>query len=58
MNIVAPGLVDTDLGELLVQRLRGLQSIDDAQKTAFGFVCKPEDIAEAVVYLCSTRDVT
>jgi NAD(P)-dependent dehydrogenase (short-subunit alcohol dehydrogenase family) len=54
VNIVAPGLVDTELGELLVQRLRGLESIADAQKNApFGFVCKPEDIAQAVVYLCS-----
>ena len=54
VNIVAPGLVDTELGELLVQRLRGMESIQDAQKNApFGFVCKPEDIAEAVVYLCS-----
>ena len=54
VNIIAPGLVDTELGELLVQRLRGMESILDAQKNApFSFVCKPEDIAEAVVYLCS-----
>lgn len=54
VNVVAPGLVDTDMGKALVSFSRG---VDDVRKldanSPFGFVCQPEDIANAIVFLCS-----
>lgn len=54
VNIVAPGLVDTDMGRKLVSLLPGP---DDMRKLdanmPFGFVCTPEDIAATVAHLCS-----
>jgi NAD(P)-dependent dehydrogenase (short-subunit alcohol dehydrogenase family) len=56
VNIVAPGLVETDMGEALVQFTRGVESIDElAANQPFGFLCQPEDIANAVLYLVSNR---
>jgi NAD(P)-dependent dehydrogenase (short-subunit alcohol dehydrogenase family) len=54
VNIVAPGLVETDMGKRLVDFTRGVSDIRslDAQMP-FGFVCQPEDIANAVAFLCS-----
>ena len=54
VNIVAPGLVETDMGKRLVDFTRGVTDIRtmDAQMP-FGFVCQPEDIANAVAFLCS-----
>lgn len=54
VNVVAPGLVDTDMGKALVSFSSGL---DDLRKldanSPFGFVCQPEDIANAIAFLCS-----
>ena len=54
VNIVAPGLVETDMGKRLVDFTRGVTDIRtmDAQMP-FGFVCQPADIANAVAFLCS-----
>jgi 3-oxoacyl-[acyl-carrier protein] reductase len=54
VNIVAPGLVETDMGKRLMSFTRGVEDIRtlDAQMP-FGFVCQPEDIANAVAFLCS-----
>jgi 3-oxoacyl-[acyl-carrier protein] reductase len=53
VNIVAPGLVDTDMGRKLVATL-GVANIRDRDAQApFGFVCTPEDIAATVTFLCS-----
>ncbi len=54
VNIVAPGLVETDMGKRLVSFTRGVEDMRemDAQMP-FGFVCQPEDIANAVAFLCS-----
>ncbi|MPZ98757.1 MAG: SDR family oxidoreductase [Dehalococcoidia bacterium] len=54
VNIVAPGLVETDMGETLVKFTRGVDSIKElAERQPFGFLCQPEDIANAVVFLAT-----
>ncbi|MDA0351045.1 MAG: SDR family oxidoreductase [Chloroflexi bacterium] len=51
VNIVAPGLVETDMGKRLVRATRGVQDIRELDATSpFGRVCQPEDIANAVLY--------
>lgn len=56
VNIVAPGLVETEMGRRLVKATQG---IDDLRKLdanmPFGHVCKPEEVADAVRYLVSDR---
>jgi NAD(P)-dependent dehydrogenase (short-subunit alcohol dehydrogenase family) len=52
VNIVAPGLVDTDMGFKLVEFTQGVEdmrNLDDSMP--FGHVCKPEEIASAVAFL-------
>lgn len=51
-NIVAPGLVETDMGARLM-KARGNDIKAMAETSAFGRVCQPEDIADAVLFLCS-----
>jgi len=54
VNIVAPGLVDTEMGRRLV---KGAANIDDIHsldaRSPFGRVCQPEDVANAVRFLVS-----
>ena len=53
VNIVAPGLVDTDMGRKLMSTF-GVDNIRDHDATApFGFVCTPDDIAATIAFLCS-----
>jgi len=56
VNIVAPGLVETEMGRRLVKATAG---IDDLRKldesSAFGRVCQPEDVADTVRFLVSER---
>jgi NAD(P)-dependent dehydrogenase (short-subunit alcohol dehydrogenase family) len=53
VNIVSPGLVDTDMGRKLMSTF-GVANIRDRDATApFGFVCTPDDIAATVGFLCS-----
>jgi 3-oxoacyl-[acyl-carrier protein] reductase len=54
VNIVAPGLVDTKMGEGFVQAAGGNMETW-GERAAFGFVCQPEDVAGAVLYLCSEQ---
>ena len=52
VNIVAPGLVETEMGKRLVRATRGVEDIRELDATSpFGRVCQPEDIANAVLYL-------
>lgn len=59
VNIVAPGLVETDMGVRLARAIQGkskeampdLRSMDAA--APFGRVCQPDDIAGAVLFLLS-----
>ena len=54
VNIVAPGLVETDMGKRLVRATRGVEDMRELDaRSPFGRVCQPEDIADAVVFLCS-----
>ncbi|MDP6186180.1 MAG: SDR family oxidoreductase, partial [Pseudomonadales bacterium] len=54
VNIVAPGLVDTDMGQRLMNALQGVEDIrtlDDSMP--WGRVCQPEDVANVVTFLVS-----
>ena len=57
VNIVAPGLVETDMGIRLARAVTGnrdmqdLRRLDDA--APFGRVCQPLDVAKVVLWLCS-----
>ncbi len=54
VNVVAPGLVETEMGKRLARAVSGVQDIHElAASSPFGFVCQPEDIANAVAFLCS-----
>ena len=53
VNVVAPGLVETEMGRRLVKA----QGVDDIRtldrRMPFGRVCQPEDVANVVRYLVS-----
>ena len=52
VNIVAPGLVDTDMGFALVEFTQGVEDIRDLDgRMPFDHVCRPEEIASAVAFL-------
>jgi NAD(P)-dependent dehydrogenase (short-subunit alcohol dehydrogenase family) len=54
VNVVAPGLVDTDMGLKLMNVTAGVTDMRQMdERMPFGFVCHPSDIANAVVFLCS-----
>ena len=54
VNVVAPGLVDTDMGERLVKAMAGVTDIRSLDATSpFGRVCQPADVAKVVLWLCS-----
>jgi 3-oxoacyl-[acyl-carrier protein] reductase len=54
VNIVAPGLVDTEMGRRLVKGAMGVNDIRTMdEKAAFGHVCSPEEVADAVRFVVS-----
>ena len=54
VNVVAPGLVVTDMGRRLARAAMGVEDIETMDARApFGRVCRPEDVAEVVRFLCS-----
>ncbi len=56
VNIVAPGLVETDMGRRLVKGAAGIDDIRSLEETMpFSRVCQPEDIANAVRFFVSDR---
>jgi 3-oxoacyl-[acyl-carrier protein] reductase len=56
VNVVAPGLVDTDMGRRLASATTGVKDIHELDaRMPFGRVCQPEDIANAVCFLVSPR---
>lgn len=54
VNIIAPGLVDTDMGRRIVGATGGHKDLSGvAERSPFGFVCMPEDIAATIAHLCA-----
>jgi NAD(P)-dependent dehydrogenase (short-subunit alcohol dehydrogenase family) len=57
VNIVAPGLVETDMGVRLSRAMTGNRELQDLRSldavSPFGRVCQPRDIANVVRGLCS-----
>jgi 3-oxoacyl-[acyl-carrier protein] reductase len=53
VNVVSPGLVATDMGRRLMKAMgvEDFASLD--AKFPFGRVCRPEDVSDAVRFLCS-----
>jgi NAD(P)-dependent dehydrogenase (short-subunit alcohol dehydrogenase family) len=52
VNIVAPGLVDTSMGQKLMKAVAGvddLRALDASMP--FGRVCQPEDVANVVAWV-------
>jgi 3-oxoacyl-[acyl-carrier protein] reductase len=56
VNVVAPGLVDTEMGRRLVRGAMGVSDIRTMDASSpFGHVCSPEEVADAVRFLVSER---
>jgi NAD(P)-dependent dehydrogenase (short-subunit alcohol dehydrogenase family) len=56
VNVVAPGLVETEMGRRLAKAAAGVQDIHELDANLpFGRVCQPEDVANAVRFFVSER---
>ena len=54
VNVVAPGLVATEMGRRLVKGAMGVEDINTLDATSpFGHVCTPEEVADVVRFLVS-----
>src|SRR6266508_2792488 len=54
VNVVAPGLVETEMGRRLVKGAAGIDDIRSLDAMSpFGRVCQPEDVANVVRFLVS-----
>ena len=57
VNVVAPGLVETDMGVRLTRARLGRRDLEDLRAldatAPFGRVCQPLDVANVVLWLCS-----
>jgi len=57
VNVVAPGLVETDMGVRLARAFTGNREMQDLRAldaaSPFGRVCQPLDVANVVLWLCS-----
>jgi NAD(P)-dependent dehydrogenase (short-subunit alcohol dehydrogenase family) len=54
VNVVAPGLVETEMGRRLMKATAGVEDLRELDKLMpFGRVCQPEDVANAVRFLVS-----
>lgn len=57
VNIVAPPLVESEMGRRLAKARFGVDSLRDLdQRMPFGHVCQPEDIANVVRFLVSDQN--
>jgi NAD(P)-dependent dehydrogenase (short-subunit alcohol dehydrogenase family) len=56
VNIVAPGLVETDMGVRMARAMTGRRELTDLRSmdaaSPFGRVCQPLDVANVVLWLC------
>jgi len=56
INVVAPGLVETEMGRRLVKGAAGIDDISTLNDMSpFGRVCQPDDVANVVRFLVSER---
>jgi NAD(P)-dependent dehydrogenase (short-subunit alcohol dehydrogenase family) len=56
VNVVAPGLVETEMGRRLMKATAGIQDLRQLDASMpFGRVCQPEDVAGAVRWIVSDR---
>jgi NAD(P)-dependent dehydrogenase (short-subunit alcohol dehydrogenase family) len=56
VNVVAPGLVETEMGRRLVRGAMGVDDIHTLDRGApFGHVCRPEEVADVVSFLVSEQ---
>jgi NAD(P)-dependent dehydrogenase (short-subunit alcohol dehydrogenase family) len=56
VNVVAPGLVETEMGRRLVRGAMGVDDIHTLDRGApFGHVCRPEEVANVVSFLVSEQ---
>jgi NAD(P)-dependent dehydrogenase (short-subunit alcohol dehydrogenase family) len=56
VNVVAPGLVETEMGRRLVRGAMGVDDIHTLDRGApFGHVCRPEEVADVVSFLVSDQ---
>lgn len=54
VNVVAPGVVDTEMGRRLVRATAGIEDIRQADASSpYGHVCTPEEVADVVRFLVS-----
>lgn len=53
VNIVRPGLIETDMGRATVKFSQGVDLEEIRERQPFGHIGQPEDIANAVVFFCS-----
>ena len=56
VNVVAPPLTDTDMGQKLAKARGVARSTTSTRPSPFGHVCAPEDIANVVRYLVSDKN--
>ena len=57
VNIVAPGLVETEMGRRLMKATAGVDDLRQLDASMpFGRVCQPEDVANVVRYLVSDQN--
>jgi NAD(P)-dependent dehydrogenase (short-subunit alcohol dehydrogenase family) len=54
VNVVAPGLVETEMGRRLMRATQGVQDLRKLDAAMpFGHVCQPEEVADVVRFLVS-----
>ena len=54
VNVVAPGLVETEMGRRLVRATQGVENLREIDRAMpFGHVCTPEEVADVVRFLVS-----
>ena len=54
VNVVAPGLVDTEMGQRLMAAVAGIEDMRTLDSSMpLGRVCAPQDVAAVVTFLCS-----
>ncbi len=57
VNIVAPGLVETEMGRRLMKATAGVADLRELDKVMpFGRVCQPEDVANVVRFFVSDQN--